>query len=90
MSTMAPLSRTPMDAKSGRSMQKYHKTVDKAIASLTPWSATTRLGGLRARYAHQMPEDQQILVIPDEHLPASDPLFKDAAIANEKKSKRRG
>ncbi len=58
---------------------------------MTPWSGSTRLSGLRQRYADQMPEDQQILVIPDGQILADSPLFKDAPVAKEKRRpKRRG
>ena len=70
-------------------MKKYQDAVEKAIASITPWKATTRLSNLRKKYASQMPEGEQILVIPDSQIPASDPLFKDAPIAKDR-SKRRG
>lgn len=58
---------------------------------MTPWSGSTRLSGLRQRYADQMPEDQQILVIPDGQISADSPIFKDAPVAKEmRKPKRRG
>lgn len=78
-----------MDKKGGRDLIRYQKTIDKAINSLTPWSATTRLSGLRAQYAHLMSEDQQILVIPDEQIPASDELFKDAPVAKDSTNRKR-
>lgn len=74
-----------------RSLDRYQKSVRKALESMTPWSGSTRLSGLRQRYADQMPEDQQILVIPDGQISADSPLFKDAPVAKERiKSKHRG
>ena len=86
---LAPLARTPMDKKMARSMDRYQKSVRKALDMMTPWKGSTRLSGLRQRYADQMPEDEQILVIPDGQISADSPLFKDAPVGTDK-PKRRG
>lgn len=37
MAQIAPVSRTPMDKKSGRAMEKYYKEVVKGIENRAPW-----------------------------------------------------
>lgn len=51
MMQMFPLARTPMDKKGGSSLESYHKSLQKAIDSMTPWSKRqhNRLAGLRSQ-----------------------------------------
>ncbi len=70
---LTPLARTAMSEEGGRAMDRYAKSVEKMLNSLTPWEQP--LSDLRRTV-----KSGTVVVIPDESDSPNDPLFKDATI----------
>ena len=74
--SMVPIARTPLDKDGGRAMEKYSKSVEKMVESLTPWDVTEKRSSWRGRV-----KSGEVVVIaddPDDNL--NDPLYKGAKI----------
>jgi hypothetical protein len=79
MMTLAPLSRTPMDKKSGESMGKYAKQLERSFDAMVPWTEKSRAKSRQFRNV----EPGKVTVILDAGDNPDNPLFKDARIARE-------
>jgi hypothetical protein len=82
MIAVAPLSRTPMDRRSGDAINKYSKELSRALEDLTPW--LSKASALRATYGRKI-KPGEIVVIPDESDGSlgTNPLYKDAKVLRE-------
>jgi hypothetical protein len=82
---IAPLGRTPMDKKSGRSMQDYSKKLTRMIDDMTPWNREAKFNALRRKYGGDPDGDERVFVMLGAGEDPNDPLYKDAKIVKNKK-----
>ncbi len=70
---LTPLNRTTMSEEGGRAQERYARSVEQMLNSLTPWEQP--LSDIRRKV-----KSGTIVVIPDASDSPNDPLFKDATI----------
>lgn len=76
-----PLARTPMDKKSGNGMQSYHRSMEKMLDSLTPWTRAqhNRLAGLR----ETLKPGEAVIVLGEGESAKDFPVFDDMKVIRE-------
>ncbi len=77
---LAPLARTPMDEKSGRSLQDYARQVEKMIDSLAPWTVQDKIRDGLTRKLRKKVASGTVVVITEASDSPNDPLFTGATI----------
>jgi translation initiation factor IF-2 len=78
---MLPIARTPMDRKSGKSMQDYYKSIDKMLESLTPWVAESKRRRNRIKRENLVPGEAVVILGKGET--ASNPLYAGLKVVRE-------
>lgn len=87
---IAPLGRTPMDRKSGQSMERYSKRLERMFDDMTPWDKNSKFNAMRDRFSKIRgdEEDTQVVVMLGAGDNPDDPLYQGAVAGKPDKRKK--